>query len=98
ADKAVRRRVSKAVRSVRGALVTTIRPDITFTDREEAEVEGADTWVVHLLVEKEAEAYTGPFVTDKTHPLTEGLGLQGVIWGAGKTRELARAPVILAVN
>jgi hypothetical protein len=98
ADKALRPLVQQAVRSVRGALVTTTRPDIAFTDREEAEVEGADTWVVRLLVEKEAEAYTGPFVTDKTHPLTEGLGLQGVIWGAGKTRELAGAPVVMAGN
>jgi hypothetical protein len=98
ADKALRPLVGKAVRAVRGALVTATRPDLVFTDREEADAAGADTWVVHLLAEKEAGAYTGPFVTDKTHPLTEGLGLQGVIWGAGKTPDLPGAPVIMAGN
>jgi hypothetical protein len=53
---------------------------------------------VRFLVEKEAEAYTGPFVLDRAHPLTEGLGLQAVIWGAGKADQLPGAPVVMAGN
>ncbi|MCI0642230.1 MAG: BatA domain-containing protein [Gemmataceae bacterium] len=56
----------------------------------------AETWVVQLLREKEADAFTGPFVVDRTHPLTEGLSLQGVVWGGGKAEDLPGRPVILA--
>ena len=33
---------------------------------------------------------------DRSHPLTEGLSLRGVIWGAGKGAALDGAPVIMA--
>src|SRR5262249_28277310 len=35
-------------------------------------------------------------VLDRNHPLTEGLSLQGVVWGAGKSREAPGSPVLLA--
>ena len=53
---------------------------------------------MQLLAEKDAEAYRGPFVLDRTHPLTDGLSLRGVIWGAGKTENLDGNPVIMAGN
>jgi hypothetical protein len=73
------------------------KPDIVFTDSDDVQ-KSTDAWVVRFLVEKEAEAYTGPFVLDRAHPLTEGLGLQAVIWGAGTADQLPGAPVILAGN
>jgi hypothetical protein len=88
----------KALRSIRTAVVTGTRPDIVFTDRDDAEADGPDTWLVRLLAEKDAQAYTGPFVTDRSHPLTEGLALQGVVWGAGKTEQITGAVVIMAGN
>ena len=54
--------------------------------------------MVRLLADKDAEAYSGPFVMDRTHPLTDGLSLRGVIWGAGKTEGLDGNPVIMAGN
>jgi hypothetical protein len=73
------------------------RPDIVFLDGQEDEDIG-DAWRVRLIKDKEGAAYTGPFVIDRAHPLTEGLSLQGIVWGAGKSAELPGAPVVLAGN
>jgi hypothetical protein len=93
----LREPLTRAIKAVRSATLTEARPEVIFTDGAE-EDEGGDAWVVRLLAEKEAEAYSGPFVLDRTHPLTEGLSLRGVIWGAGKTEGLEGNPVIMAGN
>src|SRR6185295_11897700 len=72
-------------------LVITDSPDLP----EEATVE---SWYVHVLQEADADAFLGPFVLDRTHPLTDGLGLDGVVWAAGKTHEFPGAPLVLAGN
>ncbi len=89
--------LTKAIQSVRNATITEIRPEVIFVEGSE-EVPERDSWVVRFLVEKDAEAYSGPFVLDRTHPLTEGLSLRGVIWGAGKSEGLDGNPVIMAGN
>lgn len=89
--------VEKAVKATRGTKLNDPRPDLIFTDQE-TRPEGSQAWVVHLLSEKEAEAFVGPFVMNRTHPLTEGLALQGVIWGAGKSAELPGTPIVTAGN
>src|SRR5262249_6011954 len=48
--------------------------------------------------EKEAASYLGPFVIDRTHPLTEGLSLGGVVWGSGRSEQQAGTPIITAGN
>jgi hypothetical protein len=97
ADDKLRPLVEKALRATRATEFVDESPDILFADNEDAGKD-SDAWVVRFLVEKEADAYTGPFVLDRAHPLTEGLGLHGVIWGAGKSEELAGAPVVMAGN
>jgi hypothetical protein len=96
ADARMKALVEKAVGSIRGVVRTAVRPGILFTDQDSAVSPDATIWRVHLLVEKDAAAYTGPFVIDKAHPLTEGLSLQGVVWGAGKTSELLGSPILMA--
>jgi hypothetical protein len=54
--------------------------------------------LLSIKKEKNAVAYSGPFVMDKAHPLTEGLSLRGVVWGAGKEDKWEGAPVIMAGN
>lgn len=44
-------------------------------------------------------AYTGPFIVDSSHPLAEGIALEGVIWAAAAaTNTPGDEPVILAGN
>jgi hypothetical protein len=97
-DEALRKLSEKAFQAIRDIQITDTNLDLLVTDQEPPATVGPDTWVVQFLVEKEAEAYTGPFVLDRAHPLTEGLSLPGVIWGAGKSEELPGSPVILAGN
>lgn len=93
---ALRTLIEKAVRATRGTLRDAGRPDLLITDREGVQTARVETWLVQVVAEKEAEAYAGPFVLDRAHPLTEGLSLQGVIWGSGKTKEFPGTPVITA--
>jgi hypothetical protein len=95
-NKELREPLLKALKAVRSVNLTTTAPELIFVDGDDL-VE-TNAWVVRLFAEKEAAAYTGPFVLDRSHPVTDGLSLRGVIWGAGKTEELAGTPVILAGN
>jgi hypothetical protein len=96
-EKTLRGLVEKAVRAVKDARLNVAVPDVVFTDAEDDVAEG-NAWLVRLLAEKEAEAFTGPFVLDRTHPLTDGLSLTGVVWGAGKAARLPGSPVVMAGN
>jgi hypothetical protein len=97
-DEALRKLIDKALRAARQAEKVESQPEIVFTDGTQTPADTDDAWIVRLLAEREAVPYTGPFVLDRNHPLTEGLSLQDVIWGAGKARELPGSPVILAGN
>jgi hypothetical protein len=95
-DKMLRELIDKALRSTGRAVPDETRPDLIFTEEIEPPEEAGDAWIVHVLAEKNAVSYTGPFVLDRNHRLTEGLSLQGVVWGAGKSRETPGSPVVLA--
>jgi hypothetical protein len=97
-DEALRSLIDKALRATRQAEGVEKQPDVVFTDGTETPKDADDAWVVRLLTERDAVPYAGPFVLDRNHPLTEGLSLQDVIWGAGKTHEIPGSPVILAGN
>ncbi len=73
------------------------RPQLVFVDGAGEAPDDDAAWVVRVIREPEAEAYTGPFVLDRSHPLTNGLSLAGVVWGGGKTT-LPGAPVVMAGN
>lgn len=53
-------------------------------------------WVVQVDGGGEAAAFTGPFVIDRSHRLTSGLSLAGVVWGAGRGVTLPGVPLITA--
>jgi hypothetical protein len=96
ANPGLRRILEKALEATHFAHLGDQRPEIVVTDGDR-DIAG-DAWRVQLLSEKDAVGYSGPFVIDRNHPLTEGLSLQGVIWGGGKSADLPGAPVVLAGN
>lgn len=62
---------------------------------------GKNVWGLRWLpAPKEPERFTGPFVIDANHPLTRGLSLPGIVWGAhpGATNAPGYRPVITAGN
>jgi hypothetical protein len=56
------------------------------------------TWSLQVTVDKQAEAFVGPFVTDRAHPLAAGLEFGGEIWAAAKTPPIPGPVVIAAGN
>jgi hypothetical protein len=97
-DEALRQLIDKALRATRQAERVENQAEIVFSDSPTTHKVAGDAWIVQLLAEREAVPYTGPFVLDRNHPLTEGLSLQDVVWGAGKAQEIPGSPIILAGN
>jgi len=94
-DARLREIVEKAVQSSPLARLTSEKPELLITD--EAESPDTEAWTLRILSEAGASSYLGPFVVDRAHPMSEGLSLGGVVWGAGGA-QLPGTPVITAGN
>jgi hypothetical protein len=90
--------VMKAVKADNTAQLTRIEPDLLITDGAVDTPQSADTWTMQIITESNAVAFAGPFILDRSHPLTEGLTLEGVIWAAAEKIEPTGMPVIAAGN
>ncbi|MCP4344225.1 MAG: hypothetical protein GY795_01700 [Desulfobacterales bacterium] len=97
-EKQMRTLLSKAVEASSLAFSMSYRDDILFTNKKEMTPPNKDCWIVHVISEKQASSYKGPFVADRSHPLMKGISLEGIIWGAGKTGQLPGTPVISVGN
>jgi hypothetical protein len=95
-DATLRALAEKAVGSAQNAYLSADRPDLVISDESELKSENAEAWTLQILREKDAASFLGPFVIDRAHPLTEGLSLGGVVWGGGRSSQLAGTPVITA--
>lgn len=90
--------VENALNSTDRSLLTETRPELVFIDDATISPDSSEAWYMRVVSEPEASAYLGPFVIDRTHPLTEGLSLGGVVWGAGVTEQFMGTPIITAGN
>src|SRR6266540_2627148 len=95
-DAAMRALVEKAVASSPNASLSANKPELVITDDGDAKIEDAEAWTLRIISESEAASFLGPFVIDRSHPLSEGLSLGGVVWGGGKSGQLAGTPVVNA--
>lgn len=59
-------------------------PDVRITNGLPPASPDEACWTLAIVSDPNAVAFVGPFIADRTHPLTEGLELQGVIWSAGQ--------------
>jgi len=59
----------------------------------------SNAWDVTWSTVGATNAYTGPFIVDNSHPLADGITLDGAIWAAAATTNVpGDVPVILAGN
>ncbi len=72
--------------------------ELVFLDETAAADDSAEAWSMRVITEPTASAYLGPFVIDLTHPLAEGLSIDGVVWGAGTKEQFMGTPIITAGN
>jgi len=100
ANKPIRDALTRAITVSRRAIITDKRATLQITDQPGPPPGDRQTWLVQFIseIEANADAYTGPFVIDRTHPLTDGLSLAGQIWGAGKTAAPHGRTIISAGN
>ena len=101
ANKRLNDLVRRALEATRLARLVVDQPQLLITDQT-GEPELAETnWVLQFRTpdKGDPQAFTGPFVLDRTHPLLEGIALQSVIWGCAKDeQELPGYPLVLAGN
>lgn len=97
-DQILRKRIIKALSASDRATITSGISDLIITDRADKTRRSPWTWSLHLVREKDAAAYVGPFVVDRSHRLSEGLSLDGAVWAAGKQRDFPGTAVISAGN
>ena len=96
ADAALRRSVVRVLEATGTAIMATERPDLVVCDH--AVAANADAWRLEILGGKDAVAYAGPFVIDRTHALAQGLSLDGTIWSALPQAQLSGLAIITAGN
>ncbi|HTV40287.1 MAG TPA: BatA domain-containing protein [Candidatus Sulfotelmatobacter sp.] len=59
----------------------------------------SNAWDLVWSTAAATNAYTGPFIVDNSHPLAEGIALEGVIWAAAAaTNAPGDEPVVMAGN
>jgi hypothetical protein len=62
-------------------------------------VASSNSWSLRWSASGATNAYTGPFIVDNSHPLADGIALEGVVWAAASvTNSPGDVPVILAGN
>ncbi len=96
-DPKLRELVERALESSTQVRISAERPELVITDKVDAQAVDAEAWTLQLLNEAGASSYLGPFVVDRAHPLTDGLSLGGVVWGAASS-QIPGAPIITAGN
>jgi hypothetical protein len=97
ADKELRSAFDRALKATARTAPAGANPQLVVIEGTGAAPESEEAWPVRVVREADAEAFTGPFVLDRAHPLTDGLSLSGVVWGGGKS-PLPGAPVVMAGN
>jgi Aerotolerance regulator N-terminal/von Willebrand factor type A domain len=80
-------------------LRSAISADPQLVIRETDTIVNSNSWSLRWSTAGATNAYTGPFIADNSHPLAEGIALEGAIWaGAALTNAPGEIPVILAGN
>jgi len=78
-------------------LRATLTENPEFVIHETDAVVSSNSWSLRCVMPANATAFTGPFIVDNSHPLAEGIALEGVIWaGDALTNTPGDVPVILA--
>jgi hypothetical protein len=90
--------VKRAVDATKLAMQSSIAPDILIADSAGPDFTSVRGWTLRIVSEPNAASYIGPFVLDRTHPLTEGLWLKDIIWTAAESREYTGSVIISAGN
>lgn len=76
----------------------TDSPRLVLTDSPLAADENSWVFQVHKADPEKAVSYVGPFVVDHSHPLADGVQLEGVVWSAEEQEQFDGVPIVTAGN
>ena len=93
-DGNLRALVEQALRAAENITITSTDAELLITDGNP----NANVWTLQIHAAANATSYLGPFVIDRSHPLTDGLSLGGVVWAANAQTALPGRPLITAGN
>ena len=93
----LREAVVRGLRATGRAEIVGDGADLLLTDDPDSSVSGTRTWIVRFLALPDGVTFEGPFIVEKTHPLTAGLSLAGVFWGASR-EEIPGRPLLSVGN
>lgn len=86
--------LSRAIESTGLRSSISTAPHLIFHDDPGAPA-GTNTWSVRVVTSDEPRSLSGPFVVDTSHPVANGLALNGTVWAAsGMTNESGYLPLI----
>ena len=90
----IQRLVTKALAAAGHRTFGAVDPDLVISDRPVPDLQNDERWVMEILPEAKAQAWSGPFVTDARHPLMRGVDLLGTVWGAASTNRTDLPPIV----
>ena len=82
--------IEDVLRSTNRVTITDVDPELVIDGVIPSAVEGPPTRAAgrgsldFARDDTNPTAFTGPYILDRTHPLTAGLSLDGVVWGASR--------------
>lgn len=85
----------KAVQASGRVLVTDDQPDMIVSNGSDCP---PNVWHLRIMDKGMVQAFAGPFVIDRNHPLTDGLSLAGTIWACPEGGVREGTPIITAGN
>jgi hypothetical protein len=93
ADARIHHDFTTALQATGLANLDAAAPELIVTD---AAAPSEEAWVLQVLVpdKEESRCYAGPFILDRTHPLLEGVSLEGVIWAGQPRAVLPGRPIV----
>jgi len=98
AHEPLRDALRRALEATGRARLTAREADLVITDGRPPAGLSPERWSVTFVVDEKPEAFIGPFITDRTHPLCDGLDLESVIWAAAREPPMPGTPVVAAGN
>lgn len=78
-DASLRGVLEPALLATNRAAIGAVDPELVITD---GAVRPNEPWTLQITRGADGAAFVGPYVVDRTHPLSAGMSLDGIVWGA----------------
>ena len=96
-DRSLEETIVKSVKATASAYVVTRNPELFITDKP-VPAQNTAPAVLRIIKSPQMLACTGPFVVDPSHPLTDGVSFDSLVWAASTNTVLSGNALVSAGN